>query len=98
MFIARRQFLLLTASAIAFPATSEAQDYPTRAVHLIVPFPAGGQIDPIARIMGQWLSERLGQPFIVENRPGGATNIGTEAVIRAPAMATRFCWQADPIR
>jgi tripartite-type tricarboxylate transporter receptor subunit TctC len=85
MFIARRQFLLLAASAIAFPATSAAQDYPTRPVHLIVPFPAGGQIDPIARIMGQWLSERLGQPFIIENRPGGATNIGTEAVIRAPA-------------
>jgi tripartite-type tricarboxylate transporter receptor subunit TctC len=84
----RREFLHLAAGAAALPAVSRlawAQAYPTRPVHLIVPFPPGGQIDPIARLVGQWLSERLGQPFVVENRPGAATNIGTEAVVRAPA-------------
>ena len=62
-----------------------AQAYPSRPVRVIVPFAAGGGVDIIARLMGQWLSERLGQPFVIENRPGAGGNIGTEAVVRAPA-------------
>src|SRR3954452_11358754 len=87
MKLPRRNFLHLAAGAVALPAVSRiawAQAYPTRPVRLIVPFAPGGQNDIIARIIGQWLSERLGQQFIVENRPGAATNIGTEAVVRAP--------------
>jgi tripartite-type tricarboxylate transporter receptor subunit TctC len=82
----RRQFLYLVAGAAALPAISRfasAQTYPTRPVRLIVGFAAGGGIDIIARLMGQRLSERLGQPFVVENRPGAGGNIGTEAVVRA---------------
>ena len=84
----RRQFLHLAAGAAALPALSRiarAQAYPSRPVHLVVPAPAGGSFDITARLMGQWLSERLGQQFVIENRPGAATNIGTEAVVRAPA-------------
>jgi tripartite-type tricarboxylate transporter receptor subunit TctC len=86
MNICRRQFLHLTAGAGAMPAVSgiaRADSYPARPVHLIVFFAAGGGNDIIARLMGQWLSERLGQSFVVENRPGGGGNIGTEAVVRA---------------
>ena len=61
-----------------------AQTYPSRPVHMIVSFPAGDASDIIARLIGQWLSERLGQQFIVENRPGAGSNIGTELVVRAP--------------
>jgi tripartite-type tricarboxylate transporter receptor subunit TctC len=84
----RRQFLRLAAGVAVLPAVSRvvrAQAYPTRPVRWIVPAPPGGPLDILARLFGQWLSERLGQPFIVENRPGGGTNIGTEAVARAPA-------------
>jgi tripartite-type tricarboxylate transporter receptor subunit TctC len=84
----RRNFLLLGAGAATLPALSRiarAQAYPSRPVRIIVPGAAGNTIDILARLMGQWLSERLGQPFIVENRPGAGTNIGTEAVVRAPA-------------
>jgi tripartite-type tricarboxylate transporter receptor subunit TctC len=84
----RRRFLHLAASAAALPAISRvarAQAYPTRPVRIIVGFPAGGPGDIVTRLMGQWLSERFGQPFIVENRAGAAGNIGTEAVVRAPA-------------
>jgi tripartite-type tricarboxylate transporter receptor subunit TctC len=84
----RRQFLHLAAGAVALPAVSRiarAQTYPTRPVRLIVGFPAGGAADILARLMGQRLSERLGQQFIIENRPGANTNIGTEAVVHAPA-------------
>jgi tripartite-type tricarboxylate transporter receptor subunit TctC len=84
----RRRFLGLAAGAAALPAVSRiawAQAYPTRPVRIIVGFPAGGSGDIIARLMGQWLSERLGQTFIIENRPGAAGNIATEAVVRAPA-------------
>src|SRR5262249_10583749 len=84
----RRQFLHLTAGAAALPAMSRvatAQAYPSRPVHLIVPAAPGGGYDLVAHPMGQWLSERLGQPFIIENRPGAGSNIGTEAVVRAPA-------------
>jgi tripartite-type tricarboxylate transporter receptor subunit TctC len=87
MKLPRRQFLHLIAGAAALPAVSRfawAQTYPTRPVRLIAPVAPGGAGDILARLMGQWLSERLGQPFIIENRPGGGGNIGTEAVVRAP--------------
>ena len=74
MKLPRRQLLHLAAGAAALPAVSRfawAQAYPTRPAHIIVPYPPGGGTDIIARLMGQWLSERLGQQFIIENRPGG---------------------------
>jgi tripartite-type tricarboxylate transporter receptor subunit TctC len=82
----RRRFLHLAAGAAALPVMSRitwAQSYPTRPVRIVVGFPAGGGSDIVARLMGQWLSERLGQQFIVENKAGAGTNIGTEAVVRA---------------
>jgi tripartite-type tricarboxylate transporter receptor subunit TctC len=88
MKLPRRKFLHLAAGAAALPAVSRvawAQAYPTRPVHVIVGFPPGGTADIVARLMGQRLSERLGQPFVIENRPGAGGNIGTEAVVRAPA-------------
>ena len=86
MKLPRRQFLHLAAGAAALPVASRvawAQSYPTRSVRWIVPFPPGGGTDIVARLIGQWLSGRLGQPFVIENRPGAGTNIGTEAVVRA---------------
>jgi tripartite-type tricarboxylate transporter receptor subunit TctC len=88
MKLPRRNFLYLAAGAAALSAISRiarAQAYPTRPVRIIVPIAPGGAGDITARLIGQWLSERLGQPFVIENRPGGGTNIGTEAVVRAPA-------------
>jgi tripartite-type tricarboxylate transporter receptor subunit TctC len=85
----RRQFLHLAAGAAVLPAVSRfawAQAYPSRPVRLIVPVAPGGAIDILARLMGQWLSERLGQQFVIDNRPGGGLNIGTEAVVRAGEM------------
>src|SRR6266850_1171566 len=82
----RRQFLHLSAGAAALPTVSRiawAQTYPTRPVRIIVGFAAGGANDILARLIGQWLSERLGRPFIVENRPGANTNIAAEAAINA---------------
>jgi tripartite-type tricarboxylate transporter receptor subunit TctC len=82
----RRTFLYLSAGAVALPAVSRfawAQTYPTRPVRLIVPFGPAGGTDITARLIGQWLSERLGQQFLIENRPGAGSNIGTEAVVRA---------------
>jgi len=82
----RRTFLRLAAGAAALPAWSpiaSADTYPSRPVHIIVGYPPGGTADIVARLMGQWLSERLGTPFIIENRPGAATNLGTEMVVRA---------------
>ena len=82
----RRQFFRLAAGAAALPAVSRsarAQAYPTRPVRIVAAFAAGGGVDITARLIGQWLSERLGQPFIIENRPGAGGNIGTEAVINA---------------
>jgi tripartite-type tricarboxylate transporter receptor subunit TctC len=84
----RRKFLHFAASAAALPAMSRmawAQAYPSRPVRIIVPVGPAGVTDIIARFMGQWLSERLGQPFVIENRPGAGNSIGTEAVVRAPA-------------
>ena len=86
MKLPRRTFLHLAAGAAALPATSRfawAQAYPTRPVRLIVPFGPAGASDITARLIGQWLSERLGQQFVIENRPGAGGNIGTEAVVRA---------------
>jgi tripartite-type tricarboxylate transporter receptor subunit TctC len=82
----RRQFLHLAAGAAALPVLPRiamAQTYPTQPVRLIVGYPAGGGTDIVARLIGQWLSEKLGQPFIVDNRPGANSNIATEAVVRA---------------
>ena len=87
MKLPRRNFLHLAASAAALPAVSRvarAQAYPSRPVRWIVGFPAGGGSDVLARLVAQWLSERLGQPFVIENRPGAGTNIATEVVVRAP--------------
>src|SRR5437764_2162536 len=84
----RRQFLHLAAAAAALPNLSRiasAQAYPVRPVRWIVGFAAGGPQDIVARLLGQWLSERLGQQFVIENRPGAGGNIGTEAVVRAAA-------------
>jgi tripartite-type tricarboxylate transporter receptor subunit TctC len=86
MKLSRHQFLRLAAGVAALPVTSritKAQGYPTRSVRIIVGWPAGGVADIVARLVGQWLSERLGQPFVIENRPGAGSNIGTEAVVRA---------------
>jgi tripartite-type tricarboxylate transporter receptor subunit TctC len=86
--LSRHQFLHLAASAAAIPVASRiarAQTYPTRPVRIIVGFPAGGSATLLARLMGQWLSEHLGQQFIIENRPGAASNIATEAAVRAPS-------------
>ena len=87
MKLCRRQFLQSASGAVALPAVSRmarAQAYPTRPVRIVVGFTAGGAGDITARLIGQWLSERLGQQFVIDNRPGGGTNIGTEAVVRAP--------------
>jgi tripartite-type tricarboxylate transporter receptor subunit TctC len=87
MKLPRRNFLHLAAGAAALSAVSRiawAQAYPTRPVRLMVGFPPGGVGDILSRLIGQWLSERLGQPFVVENRPGAASNIATEAVVKAP--------------
>ncbi len=87
MRTARRQFLHLAACAATLPALprfAKAQTYPARPVRIVVGFTAGGSTDIGARLIGQWLQDRLGQPFVIENRPGAATNIATESVVRAP--------------
>src|SRR5438105_10603238 len=87
MKLPRRSFLQLAVGAAALPAVSRitwAQAYPSRPVRIIVPAAPSGAFDIMARLIGRWLSERLGQPFVIENRPGAGTNIGTEAVVRAP--------------
>jgi tripartite-type tricarboxylate transporter receptor subunit TctC len=86
MKLPRRQFLHLAAGVATLPTISriaKAQSYPSRPVRIVVPFAAGGNVDLFARLIGQWLSERLRQPFVIENRPGAGTTIGTEAVVRA---------------
>jgi tripartite-type tricarboxylate transporter receptor subunit TctC len=87
MKLPRRQFLHLAAGAAAVPAASRmarAEVYPSRPIRWIVAFPAGGTADAAARIMGQWLSERPGQPVVIENRPGAAMNIALQAAITTP--------------
>ncbi len=89
----RRKFLRLIAGAAALSAssrTTRAQTYPSRPIRWVVGFAPGGGNDIVARLMGQWLSERTGQPFIIENRPGGGTNIATEAVVNAPPDGYTF--------
>src|SRR6185369_3014980 len=86
MKLPRRRFLHLAAGAASLPALPrviQAQAYPTRPVRILVGYPAGGSTDFTARLMAQWLTERLGQQFVVENRPGASGNIATEAVVRA---------------
>ncbi len=88
MKLPRRRFLHLAAGAAALPAASRmarAQTWPTRPIRIVVGVPPGGTFDIVARLIGQWLSERVGQQFLVENRPGAGTNIGTDAVAHAPA-------------
>ena len=87
MKLHRRKFLQLAASGtvLAMPRIASAQSYPSRQMRIIVGFAAGGNFDIIARLLGQWLSEQMGQPVIIENRPGAASNLATEAAIRAPA-------------
>ena len=88
MTIARRRFLQFAATAAALPAPprpASAETYPTRSVRIIVATSAGGTTDIVARVLGQWLTDKLGQPFVVENRTGGGNNIGTEAAARSPA-------------
>src|SRR5215470_10208006 len=87
MKLPRRKFLLLTGNAAAFsiaPRVAKAQAYPSRPVRIVVGYAPGGGQDILARLIGQWLSDRLGQSFIIENRPGSGANIATEAVVRAP--------------
>ena len=84
----RRSFMHLAMGAAALPAAphlARAQAYPSRPVRIVVGFPAGGATDIMARLMGEWLTQRLGQQFIVENKPGASGNIGTELVAKAPA-------------
>jgi len=95
----RRRFLSLAAGAVALPAISrmvQAQSYPSRPVHLVVGVAAGGSVDIFARLIGQSLSQRLGQSFVVDNRPGAGTNIATEAVVRAPADGYTLLLVAAP--
>jgi tripartite-type tricarboxylate transporter receptor subunit TctC len=99
MMVLRRTLLQLAASAAALPVVSgviRAEDYPARPVRVLVGVAAGGTLDIIARLMGQWLSERFGQPFIIENRPGAGTNIATEVVVRAPADGHTLLLVAPP--
>jgi tripartite-type tricarboxylate transporter receptor subunit TctC len=99
MKLPRRQFLRLAAGVAALPTLSclvSAQTYPTRTIHVIVFFPAGGAGDILARLMGQWLSERLGRPFVIENRAGASGNIGTESVVRAAPDGYTLLWATSP--
>jgi|SRR5579883_1146624 tripartite-type tricarboxylate transporter receptor subunit TctC len=95
MKLPRRDFLRLAAGAAVLPAISRgawAQAYPVRPVRIVVPTPAGGGADIIARLLGQWLSQRLGQQFVIDNRPGAGTNIGTEAVAHAAPDGYSLLW------
>jgi tripartite-type tricarboxylate transporter receptor subunit TctC len=99
MQLPRRQFLHLASGAAALPTVSRvgwAQTYPSRPVRLIVGFPAGGPGDLVARLIGQWLSERLGQQFVIENKPGAGSNLGTEAVVNAPPDGYTLLFTASP--
>src|SRR5688572_6684575 len=102
MKLRRRTFLRLAAGAAALPAfasSTRAQSYPTRPVRLVVQVQAGSAPDIIARVIGQWMAERLGQPVVIDNRPGASGNVGTESVIRSPAdgYTLLFCMSANAI-
>ena len=102
MNLPRRHFLHLAAGAVALPALSRsafAQSYPTKPVRLVVQVPGGSAPDIIARVIGQWLSERLGQPIVIDNRPGASGNIATESVVRATpdGYTLLFCMSANAI-
>ena len=95
MKLRRRKFLHLAAGAAALPSLSRvalALDYPTRPIHWVIGFPPGGGATIVARIMGRWLSERLGQQVVIENKPGAGTNIATEAVVNAPPDGYTLLW------
>jgi tripartite-type tricarboxylate transporter receptor subunit TctC len=99
MNLPRRRFLHLAAGVAALPAVSRiarAQAYPSRPVRIMVGFAAAGGADIVARLIGQWLSERLGQPFVIENRPGAAGNISTEAVVRSAPDGYTLLLAASP--
>src|SRR5215831_3376976 len=99
MKLPRRQFLHLAAGATALPAVSRiawAQTYPARSVRIVVGLTAGSASDIVARLVGQWLSERLGQQFVVENRPGAGTNIAAEAVVRSAPDGYTLLLTASP--
>ena len=99
MKLPRRNFLHLAAGAVALPAVSRiarARTYPTRPVRIVVGLTAGSASDIIARLVGQWLSERLGQPFVIENRPGAGSNIAAEAVVRSPPDGYTLLLTASP--
>jgi tripartite-type tricarboxylate transporter receptor subunit TctC len=100
MKLPRRKFLHLAAAAAAvpaFPRLACAQAYPTRPIRLVAPFPPGGSIDLTARLIGQWLTERLGQQLVVENRSGAAGNIGSEAALNSPpdGYTLLLCGECD---
>src|SRR3954447_24095218 len=87
MQLLRRQLLKLAAGAAALPVTqrlAHAQAWPSRPLRIVIGYPAGGSTDLIARIIGRWLSERLGQPVIIENKPGAGTNLATQTVVNSP--------------
>jgi len=101
MKLPRRRFLHLAAGVAALPALSRvasAENYPTRPIHMIVPVPAGGTFDIVARLVAQSLSERIGQQIVIENRGGAGTNIGTAVVAHATPTATHCCSQAPRAR
>ena len=100
MKIPRRKFLRLAMGAAALPAASPAvwaQGYPARPVRIVIGFPAGSGVDVVARVMAPPLSERLGQPLVVENRPGAASNLATEGVVRAPSDGYTLLWVGPPV-
>ena len=99
MILPRRKFMRMTVSAVALPTisrTARAQSYPSRRVRFVVGFPAGGAPDVIGRLFAQWLSERLGQPFVIENRPGAGSIIAAKEVVRAPADGYTLLLVASP--
>ena len=85
MAMRRRDFITVVAGALVWPVVARGQSYPSRPVHIVIGYPPGGTTDIVARLIGQWLSERFGKSFIVENKAGAGTNLATETVVRAPA-------------